>query len=577
MIRQSIRRQIVSIAVGLIVLMVGTSILSTIMARRVAHQLDELSSKYFEAYRHLARMSIRSDERAIELRRMIIAKLQSPPDEATYAERLRSFQSKNAEVDEEANAARKLINEIIADTSTASDTIGLGRLESRIASANDDVRRFLSETIAELLALLDTPNSPEVRRTMARVDTLRDDFNHRLDDIRNEMMMKVRSGAVATIGDQQRTIIISAIVTALAAVLGLIFALLVSGEITKPVRRLLEGTRAIEAGHLDGRIDVTTRDEIGQLAAAFNRMVGQLRQNARVRETFGRYIDPRVVEGLIDRPEATASEGQHRIMTVMFCDMKGFTALSEGMTPQGLVKVMNRYLSSMSEPIRNNRGIIDKYIGDAIMAYWGPPFTDESEHARLACLSAIEMTGRIARLRKELPELLGVRVIPVECDLRIGIATGEALVGTIGSELMMSYTVMGDTVNLASRLEMANKHYGSRSLVTAATIQAAGPEIETREIDKLVVVGQSTSQAIFEIMGRMGDLTAEQLRLRELYATGLGAYRQRQWNEATEALNAALEVVPGDGPSLALLQRVAVMKENPPPENWDGAWHLDHK
>ena len=138
-------------------------------------------------------------------------------------------------------------------------------------------------------------------------------------------------------------------------------------------------------------------------------------------------------------------------MTVMFCDMKGFTALSEGMTPQGLVKVMNRYLSTMSEQIRNHRGIIDKYIGDAIMAYWGPPFIEETEQARLACLAAIDMMGRVGTLRKELPELLGVRSIPVECDVRVGIATGEALVGSIGSEFMMSYTVMGDTVNLASR------------------------------------------------------------------------------------------------------------------------------
>ena len=115
--------------------------------------------------------------------------------------------------------------------------------------------------------------------------------------------------------------------------------------------------------------------------------------------------------------------------------------------------MMNRYLSTMSEPIRIHQGIIDKYIGDAIMAYWGPPFVDEAAEARLACLAALDMTARVAKLRKDLPELIGVRSIPVEFDLRIGVATGEALVGSIGSEFMMSYTVMGDTVNLASRLE----------------------------------------------------------------------------------------------------------------------------
>jgi len=183
-------------------------------------------------------------------------------------------------------------------------------------------------------------------------------------------------------------------------------------------------TREVEAGNLDRSIDVKTRDEIGQLSAAFNRMIEQLRHKERIRQTFGRYIDPRVVEGLIDQQASAVTEGQRRIMTVMFCDMKGFSALSEGMTPQGLVKVMNRYLSTMSGPIRAQQGIIDKYIGDAIMAYWGAPFIEETDQARFACLAAIEMMERIAGLRKELPELLGVRRIPTDSDLRIGIATG---------------------------------------------------------------------------------------------------------------------------------------------------------
>ena len=575
MIRQSIRRQIVSIAVGLIVLMVVTSIMSIVMAGRVAHQLDELTTKYFQAYGALARLNIHSFERALELRRMVIAKLQSPPDDAGYAEHLRAFEAKAGDVEREAQTARSLINAIIADTSTESDQAALGRIDSRITSANEDLRRYLMESNAQLLPLLATPNTPEVQHLLTRIDHLRDDFNERIESARSDMMAQVRADAAITMRDQQRTIIISGIVTGLAALLGLVFAILVSGGITKPVQKLLAGTRAVEAGQLDGTIDITSQDEIGQLTAAFNRMVGQLRQNVRVRETFGRYIDPRVVEGLIDKPAVTAAEGQRRIMTVMFCDMKGFTALSEGMTPQGLVKIMNRYLSTMSEPIRVHRGIIDKYIGDAIMAYWGPPFVEESEQAQLACLAAIDMTNRLASLRRELPELIGVRAIPVECDLRIGIATGEALVGSIGSEFMMSYTVMGDTVNLASRLEQANKFYGCRSLVTGATIAAAGSVIEAREIDRLVVTGQTASQPVFEIMGRKGEVALEQLRMRDHYARGLAAYRVRQWDEAASAFNAALEAVPGDGPARTMFERVAVFRHSPPAEGWDGSWHVE--
>jgi class 3 adenylate cyclase len=143
---------------------------------------------------------------------------------------------------------------------------------------------------------------------------------------------------------------------------------------------------------------------------------------------------------------------------------------------------MNRYLSIMSEPIRANRGIIDKYIGDEIMAYWGPPFVGEADHACLACLTALEMIERVATLRQEIPELLGVRGTPMEkCDLRIGVATGDALVGSIGSDVMMSYTLMGDVVNLASRLEGVNKAYRTRNLVAEMTIAAAGDSRGSRD------------------------------------------------------------------------------------------------
>jgi adenylate cyclase len=577
MIRQSIKRQIVSIAVGLVVLMVITSVLSMVMARRVGHLLDELTTRYIPAYGNLARMNVHSLERALALRWMVIAKMQAPPDEAGYAERFRIFEAKGLEVEQEAAAARKLIIAIIEDVTTPSDNAALARIESRIDTATSDLRRHLNDETAQMLPLLDARDFVEARRALARADTLRDEFDQKIDTIRADMLAQVHASAATVMRNQQRAILVSAIVTALAAILGLIFAILVSDGITRPVRRLLEGTRAVEAGRLDGSIDVTTRDEIGQLSAAFNRMVEQLRQNERIRETFGRYIDPKVVEGLIDQPALAATEGQRRVMTVLFCDLKGFTSLSESVTPQGLVKVMNRYLSTMSEPIRSHRGIIDKYIGDAIMAYWGPPFIDEADQARFACFAAIDMIGRIATLRKELPELLGVRTIPMQCDIRIGIATGEALVGSIGSEFMMSYTVMGDTVNLASRLEGANKIYSGRSLVSEATVAAAGAAIEAREIDRLVVVGQTSPQVVFEIMGRKGELTPDQLLLRTRYSEGLAAYRARNWDEARRAFNAALEAVPADGPSTTLAMRVESLQANPPAADWEGSWYLDHK
>jgi class 3 adenylate cyclase len=576
MIKRSIRRRIVAIAVGSTILMVATSVLSMVMVGRVGHLLDELTARYVPADADLTRISLLSLQRALAIRRMVIAKMQEPPDVIGYRAQKQLYDAKDVEIDSEAQAARQLINAIIDDTSTPSDNAALGRIDSRIDSLMSDPRRHLRQTTGELISALDAQDFAAGRRILAQADSLRDELDGNIETVRTDLL-KVSYGAIATIrSEQNRAVITSAIVTLLSAIIGLIFANLVSGGIIRPVRRLLEGTRAVEAGDLDQSIDVTTEDEIGQLAAGFNRMVLQLRDNARVRETFGKYIDPRVVEGLIDRPNLTAMEGQRRVMTVLFCDMKGFTSLSEGMTPQGLVKVMNRYLSIMSEPIRTNRGIIDKYIGDGIMAYWGPPFVDEADHARFACLAIMEMIERIATLRLEIPEMLGVRGTPMErCDFRIGVATGEALVGSIGSDVLMSYTVMGDVVNLASRLEGANKLYGTRNLVSERTIAATDDTFEIREVDRIVVAGQSHSEVVFEILGSKGELTPQQMSSRDRYLEGLAAYREQRWDDALRELNASLEAMRDDGPSMALLKRVEGLKANPPSQDWDGSWHID--
>lgn len=573
---QSIRRKIVGIALGLIVLMLVTSILSMVMSSKVGTLLDELTNRYIPAYGHLARANIRSLERALALRRMVMTRMQSPSDEEAYTARLHEFEEVDRKIEEEAEGARTLINAIIDDPRTPSDNATLARIEIRIETAVTELRRDMNEDHVKLLKQVDARQMNDARGTLEHLDLLRDNFNQKIDAIRADMLKQVYFSTSQVIGRQRQAIIISGIVTILAAIVGFAFALLVSSGITRPVRLLLAGAREVEAGRFDKSIAVSTQDEIGELAAAFNRMIEQLRHNERIRETFGRYIDPKVVQGLIDRPEVTI-DGQRRVMTIMFSDMSGFTAMSEGMTPRGLVKVMNHYFTVMSAPIRNNRGVIDKYIGDAIMSYWGPPFVEEDEQALLAGLSAIDMADQVPALQKQLPDLLGIRAMPVPCDLRIGIATGEVLTGSIGSELMMSFTVMGDAVNLASRLEAVNKVYGTRILISQATAEAIGAQLELREIDRLAVVGQGVPQPVFEVMGRAGALAEPQEGLRALYAEGLAAYRARRFEDARTAFNAALERAPGDGPSRAMLARIARFETTPPAADWDGAWRMDSK
>ena len=519
MIRLSIRRKIMGIAVALIALMAITAVLTVVLVMQVGARIEELTYNYVPAYGDLARANIRSLERALSIRRIIIEKLQSPEDSGQYTALRNRYDALGGQVELEILAARALIHGLIEKGPAFGDVSTLSKFESRIDTINDDSRRRLNAENERLLAVLDTGDKKALAEEMERIDELRDELNQKLDNVRADMLVLLRKDANMTVQKQHQVMLISVALTVLAAILGLVFAGLVSAGVTRPVRRLLEGAKAVEAGDLDGTLVATSQDEIGHLTTAFNQMVEQLRLKERLRETFGKYVDPRVVEGLIEGP-ALAAEGQRRVMTVLFCDVKGFTSTSEGMTPQGLVKVMNRYFSTMSAPIRHHQGIIDKYIGDAIMAYWGPPFADDKKQAQLASFAALEMLQLVPQLRAELPELLGVRTLPNTFDIRIGIATGEVLVGSIGSELMMSYTVMGDTVNLASRLEGANKVYGGRILVSEATIAGAGASIEAREIDRVVILGQTQPQAVFEIMGRKGELTPAQTRTARSFFRG---------------------------------------------------------
>jgi adenylate cyclase len=239
--------------------------------------------------------------------------------------------------------------------------------------------------------------------------------------------------------------------------------------------------------------------------------------------------------------------------------------------------VTNRYLTVMSEPVRAHQGILDKYIGDAIMAYWGPPFIEGDQQAVRACLAALEMVDRLPSFLAELPELTGLRRGLPQLGLRVGIATGPVLVGNIGSEVMRSYTVLGRSVNLAARLEQANKHYGTAILISEETAMMVRDAVELREIDIVVAMGKQEPERVFEVAGRKGTLDEARRALHARYAEALSAYRRRDWAAARTGLAAALEIAPGDGPSQALLAHIDWWTANPPAADWFGAWHLTEK
>jgi len=389
--------------------------------------------------------------------------------------------------------------------------------------------------------------------------------------------MRGYTGAAAARADalEQRAIWINWGLTVIAAVLGFLLASGLARNLVKPVRALLSGATAVKNGNLDAKVQVHTSDEIALLAQSFNYMVSGLREKEAIKATFGQYVDPRIVSALLAGKPLTEA-GEKREMTVFFSDIAGFTSLGEQLTPDAIVRLLNHYLSAMSKPIAEHQGIIDKYIGDAIMAFWGPPFSGEREHALLACQAALQQLENLKEVRRALPDVTGLRRGLPNFDVRMGISTGPVTAGTIGSENAKNYTVIGDTVNLASRLESVNKYYGTHIIIAGPTHEAAKDGIEARELDSIRVLGKSEPVRIYQLLAVKGQLPDAAGKLRTRYAEGLADYRAARWPTARAAFEACLKLAPDDGPSKTMLHRIQEFEARPP-AGWDGVWNLDEK
>jgi adenylate cyclase len=572
----SVGLKVFSVALVLMLLVGAVAWINARSAREVESLIANIHDTYVPAYGALARGDLRSVEEGLFVRRLIIARLLSPGDTKTMASLDRQASEKARLADAELAEARRLIAIEIADQASFEDKLELSRLDTRIEFLQSRHDEY-SKARAAVDAAAQAGDTAAWKSKIQELDQLRDIFNGELDVTRHEMMQLLDSASHTAAGAESMAAEYGIILLGLALALGAVMAAIIAAGLVRPLRRLLRGTMEVQQGALDTEVPITSHDEVGELTAGFNAMVRELKAKARIRETFGRYVDPRIVESLIDRPERLGAAGERREMTVFFCDMKGFTTLSEGMTPAGMVRVVNRYLSLMSDPIRRNHGIIDKYMGDGIMAFWGPPFTVTEDQARLACAAGLEQLAALPGFRAELPEITGLRRGIPPIDMRIGVATGEVIVGNIGSDVSMSYTVMGDTVNFASRLEGANKAYGTRFLVSARTAEAAAGAMAFREIDLLLVEGKQEPDRVFEVLGRKGEIAAPVQAMAERFAEGLAAYRRRAWPDAERAFAAALEALPDDEPSRVFLARVRRLATEPAMASWNGVWTLREK
>jgi adenylate cyclase len=316
------------------------------------------------------------------------------------------------------------------------------------------------------------------------------------------------------------------------------------------------------------------------LTLIFSGFAREQAQRRQIRSAFGQYLSPALVEQLALAPEKLVLGGEEREMTIMFSDMRGFTSISETYKndPQGLTELMNRFLTPLTNAILDRKGTIDKYMGDAIMAFWNAPLEDK-DHQINACEAALDMLEQVDALNKEREEEAqdeGRPFIPL--NIGVGLNTGTCVVGNMGSDLRFDYSVFGDSVNLASRLEGQSKEYGFPIIVGSATALAAKDKFAILELDFVMVKGKTEPEVIYAIAGREDTAQSGQFqRLRNLTIEMLGCYRNRDWDGALAAIDRGRRT--DDAHALELLYnlyetRIRGYRKNPPPDDWNGAYEL---
>jgi adenylate cyclase len=290
-----------------------------------------------------------------------------------------------------------------------------------------------------------------------------------------------------------------------------------------------------------------------------------------IKSAFSYYLSPSVIDEIIKDPESLELGGEDREITIFFSDIKGFSTISEKLTPRELVVRLNEYLTEMTDIILKYNGTVDKYIGDAIMAFYGAPII-MPDHPVKACLAAIDQKKRLRELQEKWRKD-GLEPIYA----RMGIHSGKATVGNMGSRTRMDYTVMGDSVNLASRLEGANKSFETSVMISGSTYEGARDQIDARQLGRIKVVGKQEAVPIYELMGRKGTLPGRIYEMLEKYNEGREYFTKRDWKQARALFRSALKIVPDDGPSRIYADQSEQYIKTSPPRGWDGVFVLKTK
>ncbi|MGK7875357.1 MAG: adenylate/guanylate cyclase domain-containing protein [Xenococcaceae cyanobacterium] len=545
--------KIYGLATSMLVLLAGVTVGNYQQMRKVNNEVLDLADYITPMGKRVATINVHALEQEIHFERILRLYEIEPLDMKHLTLELESFMGLGKLVDREIEQAIALSNEAAATSKIPEDIIIFARLEPVLHILDEDHQDFQNRAL-DILKLMEKGKEAEALLLDTTLEEREEVFNKRIHDILVNLERFNEYKVRQIESHEQKLLTFNRVLTFIATVVGLTLAVIVTIRLVQPVRELLKGAKGIEQGNLDTQVTVNSKDELGILANSFNAMINSIRQKEQLKEAFGHYVDPRIVETLIE-PHGE-SEGSKQVMTVFFSDLAKFSTISEMLTPVRLVNLINQYFTLATEPITQSQGVIDKFIGDAIVAFWGPPFVSETEHAKLACYAALDQLIQLQKLQRLLPDIVGIRKGLPKVGVRVGLDSGELVVGNVGTEHLKSYTVMGPAVEIAEQLEGANKRYGTQILLTERTRQLAGEAIETREIDLLPIGENDALVPVYELLGYAGDLDPMTGELRDIFESGLYDYREQNWEKARANFETCLRLKADDAPSKFYLQQL---------------------
>jgi adenylate cyclase len=571
--RQTIAAKIFGLAITLLLLTIGLAGFLLLEVVRTKQDLKVMARFDVPLTESVARLDQFGLRRRLAFERWFGAVNAAEPNQEIVAEATENYALFTRKLTDEFTAARRIIG-AYPNNVTGRETL------AEVKTLLDQIEPAYQVISSRQREVIDMQLAGQHEKANQQVNLL-NDLQRTVQNQRESVSLKMArwSAAAAEETDhrQRRVLWLTIAATASTVLLGLAVAALITSRLTRPVRSLASAMRDVQQGNLNVQLPVSSTDEVGRLTDSFNFFVEQLRSKEQMKQMFGKYIDPRILEHVLAQPGAEVVAGGRCETTVLFADLVGFTGLSERLTPTLMVTVLNRHFGLQALAVQEHHGVVDKFVGDSVMAFWGPPFVKPEEHAVLACHAAQAQLAALDTLRRELPEITGLRRDAPHIEVCIGICTGEVVIGNIGSENTRSYTVIGDTVNLAARMERANRVYGTQILIGETTAQAIGQQFEVREIDTISAKGKTETTRVFELLSAAGQLSENWVRLRERYEGARRAYLAQDWDLAEATFRECLQLRPNDGPSRVFLQRIETLRRTPPGKDWNGVWQLAEK